>query len=347
MLPLILERIDPDKSIKDRIARKVYRLKDTSPDIFIDNISKNDSDTNSSAKEVNQIPPKDLTVPEKQIEVLEEIKINNVSAGENSVKKNIPEINKKKEDKPQSITERFEKITTLADDTAKDDIVLTQRKLDIPVGDKRPKKNREIKPPEEYEQMIPVPEPAATEEPEKRNKFFTILLILITAVTMTGSAFIYIKYSSENDKYAEQVVSMNAQLNNLNEEAASYKNIISIIESENFKMINLNSLKNDSLSFARILLDGTGKSAYLQIKLSNKISSGQSLNLLSISDGGKNLLLTFSSDNENHFHHFNLTVPDVSTEIIFAVTNSQHSDSSASADSLLFTGSFLYTPGLK
>lgn len=344
LLPLTLKSSEPDKSIKDRIARKVYRLKDTTPGIAVDSVMKPDPPAAATTTEKISVSPKDSFLPEEKTETEEETQIPGPANIINSPE--IPDlvIEQEEEKQPKRISGRFEKINTLAEDETKDDIVLTQRKLDIPIRGKKIKRKHVEKPPKEYDEISPVLSSSGSDDPEKKNKFFVILLILISAVAMIGSALVYIKFSSENDKNILQINSLTTQLNKLNEEAEADKKLLGLLESSGLKIISMNPLKGDSVSFVRILLNNTLNSGFLQTNFSEPVLDNKPLKLWSVSRGEKKLIVTFSGVKGNQYHPINLEVPAASTELILVITKNTAADSSASADSLLFTASYFYNP---
>lgn len=342
LLPLILDSAEPEKGIKDRIARKVYRLKDNSPDAFIDSVIKGEPVTTSATTEKIIIPPNEVVIPERQQEIIEEPKIFAINEEVKPVDETLPDVELKKEEKTKPIIGRFEKINTLADDNTMNDIVITQKKLDVVIEDKKNKKNREEKQQKNIEVIATAPEPLLKDEPEMKNKFFMILLVLISAVAMIGSAFLYIKFSSENDKYIEQINLLNSQLKVLNEEADANKKLIGLLESDDLIIINMSPVNADSASLVRILVNGNTKSGFLQTGFSTTESDNQSLSLWSVSASEKNLILTFPKNNETKFHAFDLPAQSASAEILLIITKAAGTDTTAVTDSLLYTGSFLY-----
>lgn len=339
MLPLVLEPAEADKGVKDKIARKVYRLKDTGASSILDSISKpvysNTKDTTekiSPAKEETQENP----VPP---EITKSPKTTDIIIDQTPVNVPVPAAN----EKPKQITERFEKINSLADDNVKGDIVFTQRKLDIPLGETKRKPSRKEIEPKEDEETFPVELPVIEEDVEKKSKFFTMLLIFISAITMIGSAIIYIKYSSENDRLGLQIDELRTQIDNLKNESEANAKLLALIESGDLKIIPLNPLRGDTTALVRILIDEKTFSGFLQTNFIITGTAGISLMLWGISQETKLILAELSDKKENCFYPLTITPPSSSGEIIFVISKPSSSDSTATVDSLLFSGSYFYS----
>ncbi|QQS35898.1 MAG: hypothetical protein IPM56_16915 [Ignavibacteriales bacterium] len=338
LLPLILDNAEPDKNVKDKIARKVYRLKDTAPNKFIDSL------TTPSQKPQNET--KEITDPEEE---------NNISQTSDNIIINVQKEEVKPDaiipepvevrtpaniEIPKQITERFEKINSLSDDSAKDDIVFTQRKLDIPIEDKKRKQPRREQAADDIDDVVPVALPKIDDEGEKKSKFFTILLILITAVVLVGAAFMYIKFTGETDKYFQQVNTLNNRITVLNDEAAANKKLLDLFESENLKVINLNPLKGDSTSMVRILLDNNYR-GFLQTKFSGTITPGKTLRLWGLNEVEKLMLVEFKGEDQNKFYPVDVSFPSSPSEVILVLSTETIANSIAQ-DSLVFSGSFFF-----
>lgn len=337
MLPLVLEPAEPDKSIKDKIARKVYRLKDST---FIDSVSKHDySNTIDKTGKIIPVKDTDEKAPEP-IDVIEPVKKPEPIVENKPVEPPVPISN----EKPKQITERFEKINSLSDESGKGDIVFTQRKLDIPLGDAKRKPVRKEPKPAADEESFPVELPVVEEDVENKSRFFTILLIFISAIAMIGAAIIYIKYTSENDRLNLQIDELRTQIDNLKNEAGANAKLLSIIESGDLKIIPLNPLRGDTTALVRILIEGKTFSGFLQTNFVLTEPAATSLKLWGISQEEKFLLAELSDKKENRFYPVQLTTPHQSSEIVFVISEPAINDSIAEGDSLLFSGSFYYSP---
>ncbi len=339
MLPLVLEPAEADKTIKDKIARKVYRLKDTGASTILDSISKpvysNTKDTTEKIipglNETPKIPePLDINKISKKPENIVEQK---------PVETPVPVSN----EKPKQITERFEKINSLADDTVKGDIVFTQRKLDIPIGETKRKPSRKESEPKEDEETFPVELPVVEENVEKKSKLFTMLLIFISAIAMIGSAIIYIKYTSENDRLGLQINELRTQIDNLKIESEANAKLLALIESGDLKIITLNPLNGDTTALVRILIDEKTFSGFLQTNFVLTEPAGISLKLWGISQEKKLMLAELSDKKENRFYPLTFATPASNGEIIFVISEPASNDTTTAVDSLLFSGSYFYS----
>jgi anti-sigma-K factor RskA len=326
LLPAILNTESPRQELKDKVARKLYRIKnERQPNRVFGNItpvpSINRNEQSSSAGEKEDLPdyfeqskpPANTGIPESgensKNDLTEKDTQPNSTLKVENIQDEIPD-----EEIPANITPEIEddakinKIDTMEIELKR---VSARRKAITNKGEKKP-----------Y-QLHGLSEPKS----EKKGRGGIIFLIILLVTLLAGFIYFYMNYSSNIEIYKSGVEKLNKQVSDLTNQASVNKEVQKILLMKDAHIINLYGSSFDKEGYGKIILSFESSSGFLQLSNLPELKNGMSYQLWMTADGKTVSLGNFIPVNNSYYFPVTFPVQNYKGEIKFFVTMESSSGS--------------------
>lgn len=283
LLPVTLQIENPPTQLKDKVARKLYRIKDE--------IRTKVKQATLNKSEIISEP-----TPEVQENILEDLPVIPDDEGTSRIDSSVDE-------EPSSlikIDEEFEEVESLENVSTKLENEI--EKLVRKVKTESPKENSkfmidepgidineddksiELNIAQRNKQDLPY-EPESKRntfedyEPKKKSYLFQIISFILFFIVAVGLVIMYFKFTSEVDNYQMQVDHLNQEITALSAQFEGNSSLQAILDSKELRIVNLQRTNNLDNGFAKIFLDLSEGRGVLQLSELPAIETGRAYHL--------------------------------------------------------------------
>lgn len=283
LLPVTLQIENPPTQLKDKVARKLYRIKDE--------IRTKVKQATLNKSEIISEP-----TPEVQENILEDLPVIPDDEGTSRIDSSVDE-------EPSSlikIDEEFEEVESLENVSTKLENEI--EKLVRKVKTESPKENSkfmidepgidineddksiELNTAQRNKQDLPYkPESRRNTfedyEPKKKSYLFQIISFILFFIVAVGLVIMYFKFTSEVDNYQMQVDHLNQEITALSAQFEGNSSLQAILDSKELRIVNLQRTNNLDNGFAKIFLDLSEGRGVLQLSELPAIETGRAYHL--------------------------------------------------------------------
>lgn len=311
LLPVTLQIENPPTQLKDKVARKLYRIKDeirtkvkqvnlNNPEIIAESTAEikesilESPPVISDEKETPQIDPLVIEEPPALIKTDDEFEevesFENVSAKlENEIEKLVSKVKTEstKENSPILIDEPG--IDIKEDDQSIELNIAQSSKQDIPY---KPVSRQNTL--EDY-------------EPKKKSYSFLIISFLLFFIVAVGLVIMYFKFTSKVDNYQMQVDHLNQEITTLSAQFEGNSSLQAILDSKELRVVNLQRTDKLDNGFAKVFLDLSEGRGVLQLSELPAIETGRAYHLWGNVGADFYSLSVFTSLQRLDFKNFNFS----------------------------------------
>ncbi len=286
LLPAILNMETPGPEIKDKVARKLYRIKN-------EKFPKKSPGVISKNKDAGEIKH-NIPAPGKAelSEFLEHSRSLNSNENQNA--------DESREANPGLQADTFSKIGNAPEEsiiqetsggigaghsnfTKEDEIdTIGTGIMDAPVKQSEKTVTSESKP---YH-LHGIPETGT----EKKSKGGVILIIILFIIAVLGLLYLYRSFSSRVDTYKAGIESLNKKVTNLTEQVSINKEIQKILQQKDAHIINLYGTSINKEGFGKVIFSFENNSGFLQVSNLTPLENPKAFQLWMVNDG-KNITL--------------------------------------------------------
>lgn len=283
LLPVTLQIENPPTQLKDKVARKLYRIKDE--------IRTKVKQATLNKSEIISEP-----TPEVQENILEDLPVIPDDEGTSRIDSSVDE-------EPSSLIkmdEEFEEVESLENVSTKLENEI--EKLVRKVKTESPKENSkfmidepgidineddksiELNIAQRNKQDLPY-EPESKRntfedyEPKKKSYLFQIISFILFFIVAVGLVIMYFKFTSEVDNYQMQVDHLNQEITALSAQFEGNSSLQAILDSKELRIVNLQRTNNLDNGFAKIFLDLSEGRGVLQLSELPAIETGRAYHL--------------------------------------------------------------------
>ena len=309
LFPSILNIEKPGPDLKDKVARKLYRLKteketpkdkqDIAEPIKIEQ-EKFSGEPRESEQEIVQ---KHNSDEEPQIDIPP------------SIENEVPDLNPSEFEEVKSKKSGKSLLVSLHDidvkDTAenKDDSGLKentgQRNKHVEAEENMSHAAEKIKDVEFKEQTAEHPE--KTEK--KKNSVWLILAAVFFLVIAAGSLFMYFNLSKEVKEYKSGIQNLNEKINNLSSKMNDSQDLRKIFQSKDIEIVNLKGTNLSPESFGKLIIGTINKNCILQLSDLPALPGNRTYQMWMKNDGQYMSLGVFKPTKSVNYFHF--TLPNI------------------------------------
>jgi len=362
LLPSILSTEVPNPQLKDKVARRLYRIKEEiavkkiSPPQNIQQkqamVGKSITDDQNvkpyTQPEENEVIVEKESSPNSEMQTVKnEIKHENHFPDKNEFqavtsKKKIldtirpsydTQIRLRVTDEEKHEKQKPKEETDLNDEEiVNDTFEFPEKKDDDKFYKTRPKEPLKI---------VNKPYSSIERHEEVPKKFFNKNLIIISSlfvVVLVGIIFTYFKISSDVTNYKQGVDKLNRQINDLSSQVNTNQDLQKLLVSKDVKIVNLNGTKIAQDGYGKLIMSFEENKGYLQLFDMPILAEGKSYELW-INISGKLLALgVFNS--QGNIEYFPFSVPEIpeNKKVSFYLTETPSGDSQKPFGNIYLTG---------
>ncbi|MCL5030417.1 MAG: anti-sigma factor [Bacteroidetes bacterium] len=147
---------------------------------------------------------------------------------------------------------------------------------------------------------------------EKKKVGGFILTILLFLLVAAGIVFVYLKVTSEVTVYKSGIDKLNQQIKDLSAQVSDNKEIQKILQSKNVKIINLNGTEINKNGFGKLIISFENSKGFLQLSDMPALTSDNAYQLWVIINGKYASLGVIKSIND--FDYFPFTIPELTNK---------------------------------
>jgi nitrate reductase NapE component len=343
LLPVTLQIENPPSQLKDKVARKLYRIKDeirtkvkqatlnnseiiSEPTTDVQENILEDLPVIPDDKETSRI---DFSVDEepsrliKMDEEFEEVEsLENVSTKlENEIEKLVRKV-KTESPKENSRVMIDEPGIDLNEDDKSIELNIAQRnKQDLPY---KPESRRNTF--EDY-------------EPKKKSYLFQIISFVLFFIVAVGLVIMYFKFTSDVDNYQMQVDHLNQEITTLSAQFEGNSSLQAILDSRELRIINLQRTNKLDNGFAKVFLDLSEGRGVLQLSELPAIETGRAYHLWGNVGADYYSLSVFTSLQRMDFKNFTFSDFLIQPGSKFLLIEDPDDKTDAPGNKILFEGS--------
>jgi hypothetical protein len=338
LLPAILNMETPGPEIKDKVARKLYRIKnERRPPKISENIVRD-----KTAGEAKQ----NITDGEKVVspDLFEQPELSDRKDSQQ-----FHEVQKDSKIKQGLRTDSFSKVKNVHDESViqKSDGITHRENRNIPKDDEIDTMSVEIDEVHAREaeksgesgnkpyHLHGIPE----KETEKKGKGGIFLLIILFIIAVLGFIFLYQRISVKVDTYKAGIDSLNKQVSDLNEQVGVDKDVQKILQMKDVHIINLYGSSINKDEYGKVIFSFENSSGFLQLSNIPALNNSNSFQLWMITEGKATALSTFKPVDSTHYFPISLPVQNYKGGIRFIVTEESAEGSTVPPNKVLLTGS--------
>lgn len=283
LLPVTLQIENPPTQLKDKVARKLYRIKDE--------IRTKVKQATLNNSEIISEPTTDV-----QENILEDLPVIPDDEGTSRIDSSVDE-------EPSSLIkmdEEFEEVESLENVSTKleNEIERLVRKVKTESPKENSKfmidepgidineddKSIELNIAQRNKQDLPYkPESRRNTfedyEPKKKSYLFQIISFILFFIVAVGLVIMYFKFTSEVDNYQMQVDHLNQEITALSAQFEGNSSLQAILDSKELRIVNLQRTNNLDNGFAKIFLDLSEGRGVLQLSELPAIETGRAYHL--------------------------------------------------------------------
>ncbi len=357
LFPLILNIEKPGPDLKDKVARKLYRMKSekSTPKPAVKTEA-----TPPEKIEQEKTPPQQTGLPETELkesaetediqaeaagtELEESTETEEVQAEASETEEaetelaDFEEVKSKKTD--NILLSSLENYSVSADQTAEEDRKndLTKNTETAPAAedeDSRFKEHKieiENKPGFYHEQKL-----IKGKKEKKKTNFWLIFAFVLFLVIAAGLFFLYLNISKEVKDYKNGIVSLNQKINSLSSKMNENRDLSNILQTKDIKIINLTGTDLSPDSFGKLIIGTVNMNCILQLSHLPALS-GSSTYQLWMNNGGQYVSLgVFNPTKDVEYFHFTLPTQNLG-QTDFKLTEEPPSGSGMPGKKVYLTG---------
>jgi anti-sigma-K factor RskA len=334
LLPAILNMETPGPEIKDKVARKLYRIKN-------EKYTKKNSGVIPKNKDVSEIN-QNITAPGKAelSDFLEHSR--SLNEKENQKIDDAPKNNQELPADTSQILENtgeelfFQKtpgseITGHSNFTKEDEIdTIGTGVVEMSAIQNEKAVTSESKP---YH-LHGIPE----SDTEKKSKSGVILLLILFIIVISGFLYLYRTISSRVDTYKAGIESLNEKVSNLTEQVSINREIQKILQMKDSHIINLYGSSINKEGYGKVIFSFESNKGFLQVSNLSTLDNTKTYQLWMVNDGNSITLSTFKPVDTLNYFPISIPVQNYKGAIRFIVTGESSKGSSVSPGKVYLTG---------
>ena len=352
LLPSILSIESPDPEVKDRVARKLYRIRneikakrDKRKDqkIVTEDNDEEKIDADKIIEPVNQ-----KIVEEEQEEIVTEKSDQNVEDFEvvSSALKD-SDINIEENDQKEETTKEVDQSNDKAvlnfntePEVVSDNEIETTFEEDEAADIKAQKQNR---PGIAFEERVLPRQDFYRQNEGKAKKKFSlpvVITFLVMLIPVVVFVFMYYKASSNVNKYESQIVSLNEQILGLKEQFRQNQDLRAVLSSKNLKTLNLVGSDLTNNAFGKLFISLDTNHGILQFFNLNTLQGNETYQLWIYIYDNYMSLGKFNPTGKSGYFSFDTPQLSESSNVNFLVTEEAANGPLQPGDKVYLTGSF-------
>lgn len=341
LLPVTLQIENPPTQLKDKVARKLYRIKDeirskvkqtalNNPEI----ISEPTTDQGNileglpvipDDKETSQIDVPVDEEPHSLIKMDEEFQevesLENVSKKlENEIEKLVGKVKTESSNENSGLMIDEPGIDIEEDDQSTELNIAQSSKHDLPY---KPESRRNT-----FEAY----------EPKKKSYSFQIISFILFFIVAVGLVIMYFKFTSEVDNYQMQVDHLNQEITALSAQFEGNSSLQAILDSKELRIVNLQRTNLLDNGFAKVFLDLSEGRGVLLLSELPAIETGRAYHLWGNVGADYYSLNVFTSLQRLDFKNFNFSDFLIQPGSKFLLIEDSDDKTDAPGSSILFEG---------
>jgi len=355
LLPSILSTEIPNPQLKDRVARKLYKIREESAAKKI--IPPNNFIQKTRDENIKHVVQDEIKVETVGKETYQPEKMENLE-NEQTLENHFPEANefqvvtsKKKifetirpsydtQIRLRVTDEEKEKEPENQEDPEINDEEIVNDTFELPKN----KDNDKFYKTHPKEPLKGKNKPYSSnknteEEPKKNNNKNLIIIIALFIIVFAGIIFMYFKISSDVKGYKLGVEKLNRQINDLSSQVNTNQDLQKLLVTKDVKIINLNGTKLAQGGYGKLIMSVEENKGYLQLFDMPQLADGKSYELWASISGKLLALGVFNS--QKSVEYFLFTVPQISDNVKanYYLTETPSSDSQKPFGNIYLTSS--------
>jgi Anti-sigma-K factor rskA, C-terminal len=288
LLPTVLPLDRPDTEVKDRVARKLYRIR---------NEIKAKRDKFRKAQKVSDVVVENRIEPEEEKEsakeILSEGKQESIPDGDAEHKVEDFEIVSVKEKISEDLTrevDQKEEPSIQQEKDSKESVLNFDKKPDVSGDDKIAASSGKT---ETIDSKVEIEKPKDTleerrlqkqkrirqiEEKEKakgRQSLVFMMVFLAMLILLAILGFLYFKFSSSVKGYEARIDSLNQDVANLNEKFSQNKDLQKVLSSRSLKTVNLKETNIAENAFGKLFISLDTNHGFIQVSNLPKLQGNE------------------------------------------------------------------------
>lgn len=283
LLPVTLQIENPPSQLKDKVARKLYRIKDeirtkvkqatlNNSEIISEpttEIQENILEDLPAVQVEEETPGVDFPVDEEPPSLMkiddefEEVEsLENVSTKlENEIEKLVGKVKAESQKENSQLITNEPGIDIQEEDRSTELNIPQSSKHDLPY---KPESRRNTF--EDY-------------APKKKSYLFQIISFVLFFIVAVGLVIMYFKFSSDVDNYQMQVDHLNQEITTLSAQFEGNSSLQAILDSRELRIVNLQRTNKLDNGFAKVFLDPSEGRGVLQLSELPAIETGRAYHL--------------------------------------------------------------------
>jgi len=319
MLPVILKIVEPDPKVKDKIARRLYRMKD----------------------EIRKKKGSKLSYQETELE-----KMQGPNSTISSLQPTDFEFEKTTESSINQIHE-FEEVKSKGKDGIEAEIELGKVWV-YPYTIGKEGKFSEKKPPSNWDPPIsekiekasePVKKNLHSKEYKVKKKNWGILPIIWILIFLTGLIFIYLYFSKEVDDYKKRIIHLNEEKAGLIMQLGVLKKFPEILDAKDLTIFNLSGSKYSPDANSKLFISFSENAGYLRLANVHPPDKDRVYQLWMLNGEEVLSLVTIETTKEIEYYRFQIPHITPNNDLKFLLTDEPASGSEKPGKKILLEGS--------
>ncbi|MDR3625860.1 MAG: anti-sigma factor [Ignavibacteriaceae bacterium] len=334
LLPSILNMETPGPELKDKVARKLYRIKNErrtkkAPESII---------RNKTVSEVKANPP-----AEEKAELS-----GYFEQSRSSVQNNAADEKEKPDEEPSQFQTDFSSVQedSNAEPAKESASPLSQEQNNITNVDEIDTLGTELNETPATQETIPVKEEKkpyrlhgiSEEKKEKKNISGIVTVIIILLLVLAGLFYFYQKFSTDVNKYKLSVDNLNKQVAGLTIQLSVNKEVDKILQMKDAHIINLYNTSINKEGFGKVIISFENSSGFLQLSDLPVLSNDKYYQLWMTSEKTTTSLGVCKPSGNLSYFPIALPSQNYKGEIRFFVTVESSNNASTPSNKIYLTG---------
>ena len=149
------------------------------------------------------------------------------------------------------------------------------------------------------------------EKEKKKSSVITVAFLLLIIVT-AGIVFAYYKISTDVKNYKANVEKLNNQIQNLSSNISANRELESLLQSKNVRVINLQGTKVNTTAYGKLIISFDNSKGFLQFSNMPLLTQNKAYQLWIIMKGKSSSLGVFK--NVSGSNYFSFTLPEITSQ---------------------------------
>jgi predicted nucleic acid-binding Zn ribbon protein len=349
LLPSILPVEKPDPEVKDKVARKLYRIRNEIK-AKRDKLKKGLKAPEAVIEKVIEPPKEEILPEEKQQEATEDKQGHNVEDFEIvTSKEKIPEnlIPSEEEKEEQDINKEkksggevlnFEKKPEILNDIDTDITTKKNKVVDSVAEEPSPTKNAIEKSRKHKQSRIRQIE--KQERARSRRSLLSMMAFLAMLILVLIFGYLYFKFSSSTKGYEARINSLNQNLSELNERFSQNKDLQAVLSSRNLKTVKLSGTDIAKDAFGKLFISLDTNHGFIQVSDLPTLKEGEVYQLWIYIYDNYMLLAKFNPTDNPAYVPFDTPQLSEDSKVSFILTRELSNGILQPGKEIYMTGSF-------